>query len=117
MLGNAKLPHIGSPRRLKLRALTVDATTVILHINIPWLLGGDDQYDLPGSRECQKWGWEVVSFWCKGQKLIKYASPTNSQKDILDMADPKSNKRLRDMVSEGIEKARLRQSEYAKREQ
>lgn len=114
MLHNAKFPYIGSASKLKLRATTLDDGTVSLHVNLPWLLGGRDEFDLPVRRESDRWGWEIKHFLCKGQKLIHFMSyGLRIVEEIINMADPSSNQRLAEVLKEGIEKAHLRQTEYA----
>lgn len=113
MLGDATLPYIGHAKNLMLRARTCDNEYCIVHVNIPWLLGGEDRFDLPA--KSGKWGWEAISLWCKGQNLLIRLDPVQKPENVLNMADPASNDRLLELVVNGIEKARQRQIEYAKR--
>jgi hypothetical protein len=115
MLGDAKLPYIGSAKRLLLRGRTTEDGLVIVHVNLPWLLEGHDTFDLPARRNTDRWGWEIVSFWCAGQKLIVFGSSDPDRE--LNMANPESNQKLVNLVTAGIEEAHVRQIKYAEKKQ
>lgn len=110
MLGEAELPYIGSPERLSLKARTIDNGVVVIHVNIPWLLGGDDPFSTINRIE---WGWTALSLLCVGQTLTKWGS--DNPEATLNIADPTSNDRLREMVAEAIKAVRIRQLDYLRR--